>query len=171
MTIRFFSALLALPLLLSCSKQDSEKVEINFVPESPKVKFAKGAVQTGTSTYQEISPPWFKFNFTVQNGSDKNVIIESLLLKLTGLSATDGTVTVEKTLTVASIIGGTTNDIVLEEVTAGQTSEATVDLHVQQLSSIVTSGVYTVEVEARGWFGTINEPVSVFSQKYFFTTQ
>lgn len=171
----FLLSLIAVTALMSCSKQDSEKVELTFSPEAPKVKFAKGSVQTGTDadgnpTLQEVKAPWFKFNLTVQNGADKNVIVESLVLKFTGLSSTDGVVIVEKTVGVDSSIPAITASV-LADVTAGTTSTATVDLYVQELSPLVTSGVYSVEVTAQGWFGTLNDPVSVYSQKYFFTTR
>ncbi len=170
----FLLSVIAATALMSCSKQDSEKVELTFSPETPKVKFAKGNVQTGSDdngpTFQEVKAPWFKFNLTVQNGADKNVIVESLVLKFTGLSTTDVVVVVEKTVAVDSSIPALTTTV-LADVTAGTTSAATVDLYVQELSPLVTSGVYSVEVTAQGWFGTLNDPVSVYSQKYFFTTR
>lgn len=174
----FLLSLMAVTALMSCSKQDSEKVEITFAPESPKVKFVNGKIQTGTDTstnqpiYQEIKAPWFKVDVNVRNGADKNLILESLKLKMLGLSNSQGVVTVESNLTAESFIGGTgTVPEVLDSVTAGTTSPITLTFYVQGLSTDVTSGVYNVEVLAGGWFGTIDNPTSIFSQKYFFTTR
>ncbi len=175
MRAKFLLTLITLPVLMACSKQDSEKVDINFSPDNPKVKFADGSVlistdAAGISSYEEVKAPYFKFNFTVNNGSDKNVIVDSFKIKLTGLSTTDGFITLEADITVESIFG-TTTQIVLADVPAGLTSTQSVDFYVADLSPLVTSGVYSVEVQALGWFGTINEPSAVFSQKYFFTTR
>ena len=167
------------PILLSCSKQDSEKVEINFIPEDPKVKFADGKIQTGTDAstllpvYEIVEAPWFKFRITIQNGADKNLVVESLVLKLSGLTTTSGIVTATSTITAESTI--VASDVllptVIASVTAGTTSTESLEFYVSGLPTAVTSGVYNVEVQANGWFGTENDPVSVFSQKYFFTTR
>ena len=175
MKAKFLLTLITLPVLMACSKQDSEKIDINFSPENPKVKFADGSVlvstdANGVATYEEVKAPYFKFNFTVNNGSEKNVIVDTFKVKLTGLSTTQGFITVEKDVTVESSIIATTQ-IVLADVAAGLTSTQSVDFYVPDLSPLVTSGVYSVEVQAIGWFGTINEPSAVFSQKYFFTTR
>lgn len=175
MRATFLLTLITLPLLIACSKQDSEKIKIDFSPENPKVKFADGSVLVSTdadgiATYEDVKAPYFKFNFTVTNGSDKNVIVDLFKIKLTGLSASSGFITLETDVSVESIIG-TTTQIVLADVAPGLTSTQSVDFYVADLSPLVTSGVYSVEVQALGWFGTINEPNTVFSQKYFFTTR
>ncbi len=178
MRIKFFLTCVALPFLLACSKQDSENVDITFSPENPKVKFVDGKVQTGfdTSTnlpvYTDIKAPWFKFSVVIENGSDKNLIVESLTLKMLGLTTTQGFVTVESVLTAESYIGEQDPaPEILATVTAGTSSPPTFEFYVSGLSEAVSSGVYTVEVHAEGWFGTLDDPTSLFSQKYFFTTR
>jgi hypothetical protein len=178
MKIKFLLACLAIPLFLACSEQDSEKVDITFSPENPRVRFADGKVQTGfdTSTnlpvFTDIPAPWFSFTAVIQNGSDKNVVVESLKLKMLGLTATQGMLTLESTLTAESFLDAVAPlPEVIATVTAGTTSPSTLSFYISGLSPAVTSGVYNVEVHAEGWFGTIDEPGAVFSQKYFFTTR
>jgi hypothetical protein len=108
----------------------------------------------------------------IQNGSNKNLIVDSLTLKMLGLTTTQGVITVESVVTAESFLGVQgALPVVIAEVTAGTTSPGTLNFYISGLSTAVSSGVYNVEVLAEGWFGAIDNPTSVFSQKYYFTTR
>lgn len=168
-------SILTLVIISSCSESDSEKVEFTFTPDNPQVKFVDGKVQTGTDdstglpVYEDIEAPWFKFRVTVSNGSAKNLVVDSIKLTMTGLTNTTGPISLSSEITASSYIGTGALPTAIAIVNAGGTQES-VDFYISGLSEAVTSGVYNVEVLAEGWFGTIDDPGSKFSQKYFFTT-
>lgn len=167
---------LSFMILSSCS-DDSENIKVTFEPSHPIVRFTSpsiplGTDAQGTTTYHDVTGPWFLMKLTINNGSKRNVVIDSLSLKLSGQapdnSLVEATVAVDATNVFITGTGPLPTSYILS-VPPGMTS-TTEDIYVENLPSTVPSGVYFVEMEAVGWFGDPTTPQQEFRQKYYFTT-
>ncbi len=182
-------ALLFCATLVGCSEEDSEKVDITFAPENPRVQFFDQPLILYTSTSgdlvkETIKAPWFRIKMNVNNGSGKNVVISNFKFNVKGISSSQGfsSSTIQVTPSALYVnknelsdddityIGESAAGEVKLIPTASDVSDNVDYIYVQGLPSDVTTGVFNVEVEAQGWFGTTVAPTAVFQQKYYFTT-
>lgn len=178
----------SLVVLVSCSEEDSEKVNISFSPENPRVQFYDLPLTVYTNTdgdpqIEKIKAPWFRIKMNVANGASKNVVISNFNIKLKGVNSNQGFSAGDISIDPSALFVNKNKDegdnkTVMEEVPTSSSlpipsyvgNDDLDYIYVSGLPADVTTGVFNVEVEAVGWFGTTTNPTSVFRQKYYFTT-
>lgn len=175
-------------VFVACSEEDSEKVDISFSPENPRVYFYDLPLtlytdDNGDPVTTVIKQPWFRVQLNVNNGADKSLVISNFNLTVKGVSASQGFSSSAIQISPSSLFVNNNADedddlTVMAEISASNTAlipavdpdEKKNYIYIHSLPSDVTTGVFNVEVEAVGWFGTIANPMGVFRQKYYFTT-
>lgn len=172
--------------LVQCGNNDnSQKVDLIFEKQNPIVipsdyslLLYKDPV-TLLPVTETITGPWFQFKYSITNGTSKELIIQTLVVKVTGISTAGAEVTAEAKISVTDLLvnkdSDTTNDrLFLEDVLAGkvlQASQMTLGVYIGSLPTPTMSTVFNVEIEAIGWFGAIDAPSEKFSKKFYLTTQ
>lgn len=164
--------------LLGCSEEESDKVDATFEPSNPEVQFYDIPIYLydnadGTPVTELVEGPWFKFKLKITNKSANQVVISNLNLVLTGVTTSQGILKSEVQFSSKDIIANKKNPSAATQVIAvipGNQALTTDFFYVSKLSDLVTTGVYTVEATAIGWFGDVDAPSDRFEQKYFFTT-
>ena len=171
-----FSLILLSVSLLSCTSADSpsNKIDLNFVPETPYVLNAPQTVIVN-GTEVELAPPWFQFTFNVGNSETetskiKTVTIISIELSVLGdesfkVAFTGGAIA-EGRKFVAQHLEATE----LADKTA--TTPAGVTFYIPGLPKNSTGNYfYTMQLKAVGWFGDEDNPGERFERTYVFSTQ
>lgn len=160
--------------LVQCGNEETigSKIKFEVIPKSPVVILSDFTLNPGADDEKKITGPWFLLNYSITNNSDKNVVIQSLLFKITSIG-TNGTIkTSTSTIDPADYEDSLGHEtFYLEEVAPGATVTPNYGLYIYGLEKDVASYSYSVEVEVQGWIGTPAQPVDRLTKNASFSTK
>lgn len=175
-----FLILVAAWLSVQCSKEsDAAKVKLELVPKRPIVIDAdftytddKGTAATDDDEEVTVKGPWFNMSYTATNDTDRTVTIVTLKITAKGYSSAGALVTFTYDLDPGDL---DPEQSFLMEIGPGASFNGVTSGHswfVDGLpdSSQVKSFIFSLEIEAVGWFGTSDNPEKSFRRTIFATT-
>jgi len=174
-TARFFIIILASLSLLQCSSEedgDVEAISFSTSPEKPIVipaDFTYYVLLPGAEdpTKEVVLAPWFKFTYTIVNGSPFHITVQTIILKTTTVDVNGGIVSGQVELEPGDLAVNQNASIAddqtfLNSIAVGDSASLTNFIEALPQSS---SGIYTLEGEIIGWFGTPTEPIRGFRKR------
>ena len=145
---------------------NSGKIEYSNIPETPIVINADTKFINGLGEIKDVTKPWFKFTFRLDNQSDLNLVIVAVLVKIADAGYGEYNAVIDP----GELIGAGATTVV--EVPANTAVSVPLIMYMGTLPNQGADNFfYNVEVEPLGWFGTYAEPVERFRGTYFFSTE
>lgn len=184
--LRALAVCASLPLIQCGSGSNvASKVNLAMIPKSPVVILSDFTLNPGATNEQAIKGPWFAVTYKVINNSDKDIVIQSLLFKITAVT-TSGNITTKTSgidpADYAAFFCPAHTPTYLDVVPAGTTIYAGAGgdptrtspcflTYVHTLEKNVQNYAYQVEVQVQGWIGTPTLPSDRFEKSIYFFTQ
>ncbi|MGE0764392.1 MAG: hypothetical protein AB7N80_14010 [Bdellovibrionales bacterium] len=150
----------------------NEQIDFKMNPSLPVVILSDFTLNPGKDTEREIRAPWFATTYSIKNGSNTSITLQTLKFTVVNSGGRE-TKIILKASDYAGVdaCGREHNPAYLDFIPAESEVEACLPLFIDGLFDPNNHTQFRVTVEIMGWFGTPQMPVDRLSKSYSFETK